>query len=292
MSPRQPWFKQYPSDWRGDTNLRACSLAARGLWAECLGMMHEADPRGYLIVAGLPVTVDQLALHVGRPLKEVRTAMEELLRHGVPSVDESGIVYSRRMVRDTAKVEKAIADGARGGNPTLKGRVKGPVNGVVGHSANGTHIHARDARDLASGISDVGITDEPRGEPERGPGRRATLMPPPPKNAAFAGKFIVPDFLDAEFERKSGKPYEARQAWYRRLDEEWRNRSIGEDDLKFLRARFAEWVGVTPATTAAPRREPAYATWRDRCKHKPSCATPLQCQRLLDAEIPNTEVPA
>lgn len=87
-----------------------------------------------------------------------------------------------------------------------------------------------------------------QGESERGLGRRSTLMPPPPKNAIFAGKFVVPDFLDAEFERKSHRSYEERQAWYRQLDEEWRNRPIGEDDLKFLRARFTEWVGVTATT--------------------------------------------
>jgi hypothetical protein len=161
LAPRQPWYKQYPSDWRGDTNLRACSLAARGLWTECLGIMHEADPRGHLIVAGLPVTVDQLALHVGRPLKEVRAALDELMRHGVPSVDESGVVYSRRMVRDTAKSEKASADGARGGNPKLKPTLKGHVNGALIPACAQT-------RDLSSKRTDVEVKDE-QGEREREP---------------------------------------------------------------------------------------------------------------------------
>jgi hypothetical protein len=81
--------------------------------------------------------------------------------------------------------------------------------------------------------------------------RRATLCPPSPKNAVFAGKFIVPDFLDAEFGRKSGRSYEARMAWYGELNAEWQDRAIGEDDLRFLRARFAEWVGVTKTPPAS-----------------------------------------
>lgn len=98
------------------------------------------------------------------------------------------------------------------------------------------------------------LGDPPRARVELG--RHAALMPPPPKNAAFAGKFVVPDFLDAEFERKSHRSYDERQAWYRRLDDEWRDRPIGEDDLKFLRARFAEWVGPTvPASKAEARRD-------------------------------------
>lgn len=155
MATRQPWFKQFPADWRGDTNLRACSLAARGLWAECLGLMHEAEPRGYLVFAGEPVSVEKLALLVGRPLKEVRAALAELEHAGVPSRDAHGTMFSRRMVRDTARAIKAAADGARGGNPTLKGRRNGQVNG--------THIPAR------AQTRDLGSEDESgRGEPERG----------------------------------------------------------------------------------------------------------------------------
>lgn len=132
-----------------------------------------------------------------------------------------------------------------------------------------------------TGVREVAHANaEVSGERERGPGRRAALMPPAPKNAAFAGKFVVPDFLDAEFDRKSGRPYEERQAWYRALDAEWRDRTIGEDDLKFLRARFAEWVGTTPSRGATPKPQPAYATWRDRCAHTPACSTPDQCKRL------------
>ena len=46
------WFKFYPSDWRADPALRMCSIAARGLWMEMLCVMHEATPRGSLLING------------------------------------------------------------------------------------------------------------------------------------------------------------------------------------------------------------------------------------------------
>jgi hypothetical protein len=111
---RQPYYKHYPADWRGDANLRLCSLAARGLWQECLGLMHEASPRGYLLFS-----VEQLATMVSRPLKEVRAALAELEAHGVPSRDAQGRLYSRRMVRDTLRSQTLTANGRRGGHPGL-----------------------------------------------------------------------------------------------------------------------------------------------------------------------------
>ena len=58
---KRPWFKFYPSDWRADQALRSCSVAARGLWIECMCIMHEADPYGHLVVNGRPVTDTLLA---------------------------------------------------------------------------------------------------------------------------------------------------------------------------------------------------------------------------------------
>lgn len=111
---RQPYYKHYPADWRGDANLRRCSLAARGLWQECLGFMHEADDRGTL-----DISVDDLALMVSRPIREVRHALAELERHGVSSRDERGRLVSRRMMRDTARSLTLAENGRRGGNPVI-----------------------------------------------------------------------------------------------------------------------------------------------------------------------------
>lgn len=44
----RPSFQFYPNDWRSDTNLRLCSLAAQGLWMDMLCLMFMAPIRGTL----------------------------------------------------------------------------------------------------------------------------------------------------------------------------------------------------------------------------------------------------
>jgi hypothetical protein len=118
--PHQPFIKWYPTDWRADPRLRMCSLAARGLWIELIGYMHEGEPYGHLTINDAIPTLPDIAALVGRPLAEVRKAMSELEFRQVYSVDDAGRMYSRRMVRDKAKAEKDRENGKGGGNPKLR----------------------------------------------------------------------------------------------------------------------------------------------------------------------------
>ena len=101
-----PWIKFYPRDWRGDQALRAVSIAARGLWIDCLCIMHEAKPYGHLVLNGQPVDDDTLARMTGVPVDEVSALMAELREAGVLSVTGKGVVFSRRMTRDHARAQK------------------------------------------------------------------------------------------------------------------------------------------------------------------------------------------
>lgn len=124
---RKPWLKWFPTDWRADPALRMCGLAARGLWIELLGYMHEADPYGHLLINGKPPTRRQIATLVGVELDVVEAALAELREAGV--YDEvHGVIVSRRMVRDAAKAAADAANGALGGNPSLRGEDKRGVN--------------------------------------------------------------------------------------------------------------------------------------------------------------------
>ena len=96
----RPWVKWYFDDWRSDTRLRMCSLAARGLWADILSYMHEGEPYGHFTIDGRVPELPDIARLVGSPVKDVRLAYAELERHGVFSRDEKGIPFSRRLVRD------------------------------------------------------------------------------------------------------------------------------------------------------------------------------------------------
>lgn len=101
-----PWMKFYPRDWRGDQALRAVSMAARGLWMECLCIMHEAKPYGHLLINGVVVEDDVLARMVGASVDDVSALMAELRKAGVLSVTRAGVVFSRRMVKDNGRAQK------------------------------------------------------------------------------------------------------------------------------------------------------------------------------------------
>jgi hypothetical protein len=140
-----PWLKFYPSDWRADPALRMCSLAARGLWMEMLCLMHEAAPRGSLLVNGQPVTDKQLASLCGVSGRDVTRCIEQLEAAGVFSREDNRTIYSRRMRRDEEKAERDKANGKGGGNPRLKAGVNPPVKAQIPEARNQKEDIAADA---------------------------------------------------------------------------------------------------------------------------------------------------
>ena len=116
---KNPWMKFYPADWRADPALKICSLAARGLWVEMLSIMHEAEPRGHLVIKGRPVTPPMLAALVGVSADEIVPLIGELEDAGVFDRRKSGVIVSRRMEKDENLSRKNRANGEKGGNPNL-----------------------------------------------------------------------------------------------------------------------------------------------------------------------------
>ena len=114
-----PWMKFYPSDWAADQSLRVCSLAARGLWIECMCIMHRSKDYGYLVLNGSPVTDAQLAALAGTSPAQIAELLAELKVAGVFSVTSKNVIYSRRMTRDDKKSKIASKNGKTGGNPSL-----------------------------------------------------------------------------------------------------------------------------------------------------------------------------
>jgi hypothetical protein len=115
-----------------------CSFAARGLWIDLLGLMHESTPVGLLLVNGVPPSTRQLAGLLGGTEREIKKLLAELgnanvysvtgnalpadLRKLIPTGLPSGILFSRRMVRDEAKALQDRLNGSGGGNPNLPPR--------------------------------------------------------------------------------------------------------------------------------------------------------------------------
>lgn len=96
---RLPFMQFYVDDWKSEFGLMLCSLAARGLWIEVLGAMHQAGRSG--VLAG---TAEQISRVCRCTASDVVTALSELRLNGVAEVEEHDGVYtivSRRMRRES-----------------------------------------------------------------------------------------------------------------------------------------------------------------------------------------------
>lgn len=116
---KRPAFQFYPADWRKDSALQSCSIAARGLWIEMTCIMHECEPYGHLAVNGKALDAAQLCRLVGEPAAAVKKLMAELEDAGVFSRTDAGCIFSRRMVKDEQLRNIRAKAGKMGGNPNL-----------------------------------------------------------------------------------------------------------------------------------------------------------------------------
>lgn len=119
------------NDWQGDPALRACSLAAQGLWMRMLCIGAEASPPGHVLLAsGHAPTDEELARIVGTSPAAVRKLTAELDRNGVSSRTPQGVIYNRRMVREADVSSKRTDAGAKGAHATWGAR-DGPASPVL-----------------------------------------------------------------------------------------------------------------------------------------------------------------
>lgn len=196
---RLPWFKFYPADWR-DPRLRLCSLAARGLWIDLITYAHDAEPYGHVVISSTKPSTEQIASLVGRPVKEVRAALQELRQVGVYSETSDGIIYSRRMVRDKAKHLKDQENGRKGGNPWVKGGVNHPVDTPLNAlEARGQRLEARD-------IKTTTVLNAAREEPVNNLNGKSSLA-----SLASAKK------LNGHTNGKKFTPQQKREAWVQKV---------------------------------------------------------------------------
>jgi len=115
----QPWLKWYPADWRAEPRLRMVSRAARSLWVDMIGLMHEAEPYGFLVVGNVPLkTAAELARALGDSEGEIAPLLSELDRSAVFSRNRNGVIYSRRMIPDRKKRDNSSIGGQIGGRTT------------------------------------------------------------------------------------------------------------------------------------------------------------------------------
>ncbi|GAJ07527.1 unnamed protein product, partial [marine sediment metagenome] len=101
--PAQQW---YWDDWFAAFDARLCSLAARGLWIDMLGIMWKAEIRGTLTVNGKQADNKTLAKIIGAHVSEIRPLLKELEMNNVFSRLDDGTIICRRLFRESGRKEE------------------------------------------------------------------------------------------------------------------------------------------------------------------------------------------
>lgn len=139
-----PAFLFYPDAWLNDISLRRCTSGARGLWADMIAIMHRGEPYGHLQVNGVPIESKELSKITQNSQKNIKKWIRELTKQNVCGITKSGVIYSRRMVRDESKRLMDKRNGKLGGNPKITQRVNPPINPPV----NPKLSYAKDVKGL------------------------------------------------------------------------------------------------------------------------------------------------
>lgn len=115
-----PYIQFYVGDWRKETSVQSLSYHFRGILFEILCIMHECEDRGKLSVAGKPMPNEALEQLLHLDKQNLSTALTTLLNFRALSQEpDTGIIYSRRMVRDENIRKIRQNAGKKGGNPVL-----------------------------------------------------------------------------------------------------------------------------------------------------------------------------
>lgn len=111
-------------DWLADSGLSQVSPSARGIWIDLLCRMWLSDNPGHLVldVDGVAPTLPEVAKACRASVSETRDCLKELERYGVISRTPEGVIFSARMVRESAPRAKAIKTGRMGGKPRLNSK--------------------------------------------------------------------------------------------------------------------------------------------------------------------------
>ncbi len=105
----------YWNDWFSSFDVRSCSLAARGLWIDMLGIMRAAEIKGTLTINGKQIGTRELAQLVGAREEEIIPLLKELEDHKVFSRLEDGTIINRRQFREGEISRKRAEAGRIGG---------------------------------------------------------------------------------------------------------------------------------------------------------------------------------
>lgn len=91
---KRPSIQFYPADWRNNAKLRRCSWAARGVWIELIGLLHDSDEYGVL-----RWPLREIAQALGAQPKDLNELVTKGVLYGCATGDCEPMVYTPRSGR-------------------------------------------------------------------------------------------------------------------------------------------------------------------------------------------------
>lgn len=120
---KEPWLKFWVDDWLCDLELRRCSPAARGLWIDMICLMHKSKTYGHL-----SNDLREVAGYAQVSAIEAKRLLGELETRNIFSRTDTGVIFSRKMVRDDKRRSTLRENGSRGGPKTWRRLVNPALN--------------------------------------------------------------------------------------------------------------------------------------------------------------------
>ena len=115
-----PYLAFYPGDWWKDPGVKMLNHEEKGVWFEMLLLMFDSKDRGKLLINDIPMDDEMISRALNLDNQKFKVVLKQLLNFGVASQEkETGVVFSRRMVRDEEISKIRQECGKLGGNPKL-----------------------------------------------------------------------------------------------------------------------------------------------------------------------------
>ena len=98
---KRPSFQFYPDDWAGNSNLKRCTRAEKGLWIDLLCLFHDQDEYGVL-----RWSLKEISTALGCKISELRSlAFKGVLKGNDDRLDEAFVYTPRSGRRNGEPVE-------------------------------------------------------------------------------------------------------------------------------------------------------------------------------------------
>ncbi len=112
---KAPAFQFYTGDWRKDPAVQSLDHEHKGIWIDLLCIMWDSPERGRLVLPnGDPMPDTAICSNLGLPFGKWKKSRSKLVAYGVASEDSHGVLYNRRMARET-DISRVRAEAGRKG---------------------------------------------------------------------------------------------------------------------------------------------------------------------------------